>query len=54
LNTYNQNVSYWNSQGGASGSDYDKITQQKKDLDQQFKDIKNQSTFFSLRMTKIC
>lgn len=42
LQVYEKSVAGWNSQGGASGSDYDNLIKQKKELDQQYKNLKNQ------------
>jgi predicted nucleic acid-binding Zn-ribbon protein len=48
LQDYNQSVASWNSRGGATGNDYDKIAKQKNNLDQQYKDLKNQENTLKL------
>ncbi|MDP1884319.1 MAG: matrixin family metalloprotease [Candidatus Moranbacteria bacterium] len=42
LKDYERSVDYWNSRGGATGSDYDELIDQKKELDKHYEAIKAQ------------
>lgn len=40
LNDYEKNVNYWNSRGGASADEYNRLTEEKKDLDSSYDKLK--------------
>ncbi|MFA7208995.1 MAG: matrixin family metalloprotease [Parcubacteria group bacterium] len=44
LEDYERSVDYWNSRGGATGSDYEELTDQKKELDRHYAAIKAQES----------